>query len=115
MCFNNETWSVARVFTNIQNSADIIINTFSSDEVVAQTTCFVKWDNNNHHCHILNVDGSCLGSPARAGYGGIIRNNAGGFVSAFSGFLPGTICVLLAELTAILKGRGVHGYELHCN
>jgi len=48
--------------------------------------------------------GSCLGSPVRAGYGGIIRNNAGGFISAFSGFLPGTVCVLLAELTAILKG-----------
>ena len=63
-----------------------------------------RWNNNNHHCHVLNVDGSCLGSPIRAGFGGLIRNRAGYFLSGFSGYLPSSNCILLAGLTTIFKG-----------
>jgi ribonuclease HI len=45
-----------------------------------------------------------LGSPARAGFGGLIRNNAGLFISGFSGYLPNSNCILQAELSAILAG-----------
>jgi len=64
----------------------------------------VRWNNNNHQCHILNVDGSCLGTPIRTGFGGLIRNSACFFLSGFSGYLPNSSCILLAELTTIYKG-----------
>ncbi|XP_024634605.1 uncharacterized protein [Medicago truncatula] len=64
----------------------------------------VKWNQNNNHCHILNVDGSCLGTPIRAGFGGIIRNNVGAYLSGFSGFIPESTDILLAELTALHQG-----------
>ncbi len=37
----------------------------------------IKWNTSNHYMAILNVDGSCLGSLIRAGYGGILKNYAG--------------------------------------
>ena len=104
MCFNNETWSIARLCITIQNSADDITRTFLTDGAGSHSDRLVRWNSSNHPCHILNVDESCLGSPVRAGFGGLLQNNAGLFISGFSDFLPNTTCVLLAELTAILKG-----------
>ncbi|XP_024636248.1 uncharacterized protein [Medicago truncatula] len=46
---------------------------------------FIKWNNNNFSSVILNVDGSCLGSPIRAGFGGVLRNYASFYLSGFSG------------------------------
>lgn len=103
-CFNNETWSTTRLCFNIQNSADTIKKSFQSDSDLATSDRLVRWNNNNHLGHVLNVDGSCLGSPIRAGFRGLIRNSAGFFLSGFSGFLPDSQCILLAELTAIHKG-----------
>ncbi|PNY07026.1 ribonuclease H, partial [Trifolium pratense] len=50
---------------------------------------------------ILNVDGSCLGSPVRVGFGGIIRNDSGYYLS---GFIQGSLDILHAELLAIYQG-----------
>jgi ribonuclease HI len=50
------------------------------------------------------VDGSCHDSPIRSGFGGILRNNAGFFLSAFSGFIPGSDDIIHAELSAIYHG-----------
>jgi len=47
----------------------------------------VKWNNNNHSFVILNVDGSCLGSPTRDGYGEVLRNYASFYLSRFSGYI----------------------------
>ena len=57
-----------------------------------------------HQPYILNVDGSCIGTPPRTGYGGVLRNSAGFFISGFSGFIPNSTDILLAELTAIHQG-----------
>ncbi|MCI35860.1 RNA-directed DNA polymerase (Reverse transcriptase), partial [Trifolium medium] len=65
---------------------------------------FIKWNNNNFSCTILNVDRSCLGSPARAGFGGIIRNTFGYYLTGFSGYIQGSSDILYAELYAIYKG-----------
>jgi len=62
------------------------------------------WNNNNYDCNILNVDGSCLGTPPRAGFGGLIRNSSGYYISGFTGFLPASSDILQAELTAIYFG-----------
>lgn len=64
----------------------------------------VKWNSNNHHCHILNVDGSCLRTPICAGFGGVIRKSASLYLSGFSGFIADSTDILLAELSAIHRG-----------
>jgi len=71
---------------------------------VASIELFIKWNNNNYPCAILNVDGSCLGSPIQAGFGGVIRNNDGFFLSGFSGAILDSSDILLAELLAIYHG-----------
>jgi len=53
---------------------------------------------------ILNVDGSCLGTPIRAGFGGVIRNNHGFYLSGFTRRISNSNDILLAELTAIHRG-----------
>jgi len=107
MCLNNETWSLFRIINNINNSTDAIIKSFQNNESVAQQDRFVRWNCHNHSCTILNVDGSCLGSPVRAGFGGIIQNCHGFYLAGFSGHISNSDDILLAELTAIYHGLQV--------
>jgi hypothetical protein len=103
MCINNDTWPLTRLSCNIHNSAETNQQAFQT----APTACsdrWISWNSSNFNCHILNVDGSCLGTPLRAGYGGLIRNNAELFLNGFSGHIQDSTCILLAELTAIHKG-----------
>ncbi|XP_024634474.2 uncharacterized protein [Medicago truncatula] len=73
--------------------------------VTAQSSqTLVRWNNSNFSGVVLNVDGSCLGAPIRAGYRGILRNSVGFFLQGFSGFIEATTDILFAELTAIHKG-----------
>jgi ribonuclease HI len=81
----------------------MIENTFHSAFVIHPDR-MVRWNINNYNCFVLNVDGSCLGTPMRAGYGGIIRNSAGFFLPGFFGFLATTSDILFAELTVIHRG-----------
>ena len=53
---------------------------------------------------ILNVDGSCLGSSLRAGYGGLLRNYGGYHLSGFSSYIHNSTNILYAELFAIYQG-----------
>lgn len=100
MCLNNETWSLFRITNNIQNSADRNIKSFQRSGRIPQPERFVKWNCHNHLGTILNADGSCLGTPIRAGFGGIIRNTHGFFLAGFSGHISNSTDILLAELTA---------------
>jgi len=45
----------------------------------------IKWNKDNHSS-ILNIDGSCLDSPIRTGYGSVLRNKIGFYLSRFSGY-----------------------------
>ncbi|MCI13385.1 S-like ribonuclease, partial [Trifolium medium] len=65
---------------------------------------FIKWNNNNYRCIILNVDGSCIGSPIRAGFRGLTRNNSGYYLSGYYGIIHGSSDIKLAELYAIYQG-----------
>ncbi|XP_024633938.1 uncharacterized protein [Medicago truncatula] len=53
---------------------------------------------------ILNVDDSCLGTPLRADFGGVIRNHAGIYLSGFSEYIPNSSDILYVELYAIYQG-----------
>jgi hypothetical protein len=50
------------------------------------------------------VDGSCLSSPIRSDFGGIIKNTFEHYLASFSSFIPETYEILLVELYAIYKG-----------
>lgn len=64
----------------------------------------VHWNNKDHACSILNVDGSCFGDPIRTVFGGVIRNFIGGYVAGFSGFINSPNDILFSELTALHRG-----------
>jgi len=104
MCLNNETWSLFRITNNIHNYTGDIIKSLQQSERIVQPERLVKWNCQNHFGAILNVDGSCLGSPIRAGFGGIIRNSHGFYLSGFSGHISISNDSHLAELTAIYHG-----------
>jgi len=104
MCLNNEEWSLTRLAFNVNNSIDVIRTSFPRASPAAIRDNVVKWNCSNHDCYILNVDGSCLGNPQRCGFGGLLRNNAGFFISGFSGYIAISTDILLAELFAIFHG-----------
>ncbi|XP_019447242.1 PREDICTED: uncharacterized protein LOC109350462 [Lupinus angustifolius] len=54
-------------------------------------------------CVKINVDGSCFGNLGRSRFGGLIRNNAGEWISSFTGFY-GFSTNLHVELLAIFHG-----------
>jgi ribonuclease HI len=103
MCINNEQMPIHRVAANIRNATDSILYAFPTLQP-SHLEQYCRWNNNNFDCTILNVDGSCLGSPTRAGFGGLIRNSAGFYLAGFSGFIPSSSDILQAELSAIYFG-----------
>ena len=104
MCFSSEVWSLHRISFNIQDTVNVIRTSFYLFPVSVAEDRVVKWNCFNHSCYILNVDGSCLGDPQRTGFGDLIRNNAGFFISGFSGHIDHSDDILFAELHAILTG-----------
>lgn len=103
MCINNEQMPIQRVTANIRNATDSIMQAFPSHQF-DHLERYIRWNNHNFDCNILNVDGSCLGTPIRAGFGGLIRNSDGYYLTCFSGFIPSSSDILQAELTAIHTG-----------
>jgi ribonuclease HI len=107
LCLSNETITLPRLAFQINASVDDINLCFNSTTTGPASDRYVRWNSNNFSCAIINVDGSCIGSPARAGFGGLIRNGGGLYLTGFSGFIPHTTDILLAELTAILHGISI--------
>jgi hypothetical protein len=83
MCLNNETWSMTRICNNIHSSTDAIRSSFQRYGNASPPDRLI-----NHPRSILNVDVCCLGTPTRAGFGGVLRNSAGFYLSGFSSFIP---------------------------
>lgn len=65
--------------------------------------CLVKDSLNGTIVIILNIDGSCLDLPVRAGYGRIIRNSVGYYLLGFLGYIQESFDTLYAELFAIYQ------------
>jgi ribonuclease HI len=104
MCFNNETWSVYRLSIIINSTAEVISRCLHNNTSTSSPARLVRWNNDDHVCSILNVDGSCIGDPIRTGFGGVIRNYSGIYLSGFSGFINSPNDILFAELTALFQG-----------
>ena len=104
MCLGGETWSLQCLNYNIKNSIETIVLSFSPSVSVATTNRYIRWNNNNYSGAILNVVGSCHDNPIRIGFGGVLRNETSLFLAGFSGFIPSSDDILLAELSAIYHG-----------
>ncbi|XP_024628798.1 uncharacterized protein [Medicago truncatula] len=104
ICLNDEAIPLHRLTLHIYNAIKDIKICFCKPAPTAPSVRHIKWNNGNFACTILNVDGSCIGTPARTGFDGLIHNSAGFYLIGFSGFLPPTADILEAELTAILHG-----------
>lgn len=102
-CFNNEVIPLPRLLLSILNLTEIMKICFKPMNADTYTTRQISWYQENRQGIILNVDGSSLGNPRRAGFGGLFRNPDGGWISGFSGFI-GHSEVLKVELLGIYHG-----------
>jgi len=103
---------------NIHSMVDSFNLFFKNNSQIDQVDRFIRWNNDNYSCVILNVDGSCMGTSVRADFGGIIRNSAGYCLSGFSGCINVSSDILYAELYAINHGlifaKSLNIIELVC-
>lgn len=64
---------------------------------------WIRWEKPSPGWVCLNIDGSALGNPGRAGCGGIIRNDRGDWLGGFSRCIEVTTS-FIAELWALRDG-----------
>jgi len=103
MCLSNDNWPLNHLFFNIQSMVETFKVCFSNNSQGDSSDRFIKWNNNNFSSVILNVDGSCLGSPVRAGYSGVLHNDICFFLLGLFGYIHCTSNILHAELYAIYQ------------
>ena len=87
----------------VLHNAASVLRVLRSAPVTGTDPRWVAWRAPPDGWAALNVDGSSLGNPGRAGAGGVIRNNLGVWCSGFSAHV-GITEILKAELLAILFG-----------
>lgn len=106
MCLNNENWHINRLAYNIHGMVDSFKSCYAPITNVIHNDRFIKWSNGNHIIVLSSMlmHGSCMGTPVRAGFGGVIRNYAGFYLSGFSGYIPDSSDILCVELYAIYQG-----------
>jgi len=104
MCLGSEAWSLHRLICSIKHLIEVITNCFSPTPPITIVNCYVKWNNNNLSCAILNVVGSCHGTPLKTRFRRVLHDNLGLFLVGFSGFLPNSDDIMLTELSAIYHG-----------
>ncbi|GAU18899.1 hypothetical protein TSUD_228890 [Trifolium subterraneum] len=103
MCLGDETWSAVRLSCNIYSMVEDLKNCFPSSTTEETSRC-IKWNFTNFTGVVINTDGSCSGTPARTGFGCIIRNNDGRYITGASGHITNSSDILLAELSGIYHG-----------
>lgn len=104
MCLGGKTWFLHWFICSIQHSIEVITNNFSPTTPVTTVNRFVTWNNNNLSCAILNVDGSCHGTPLITRFEGVLQNNSCFFLAVFFCFLPNSDDIMLDAPSAIYHG-----------
>ncbi|GAU33259.1 hypothetical protein TSUD_333820 [Trifolium subterraneum] len=96
-CVGNASIHSFKVVAEVSKLVALIVSCFPA-WVRTDTPRVCKTD-----CVVLNVDGSCLGDPGRAGFGGLFRKGDGEWIRGSSGYL-GVTNITLAELMAVYHG-----------
>ena len=102
---DNEVWDSYQLLWSIFHLCDSITADHTSKTRVPNIR-MVCWSKPSEGVMKLNVDGSSLGNPGRAGFGGLLRGEDGVWVIGFTRFL-GLLDNLHAELMAIYEGLRV--------
>ncbi|PNX83362.1 ribonuclease H [Trifolium pratense] len=103
VCVSNETIQQFQIVAESHKLATLIDACFHTMTLSDNSPRLISWHPCRTNCMVLNVDGSCLGNPGRAGFGGLIRNGGGEWIVRFSGFL-GIANNTLAELMTLYHG-----------
>jgi ribonuclease HI len=103
VCVGNESIHSFKVVAEVNKLAALIVSCFPARVVTDTRRRWISWHPCKTDCVVLNVDGSCLGDPGRAGFGGLFRYGDGEWISGFSGYL-GIANNTFAELMALYHG-----------
>lgn len=102
-CFGEDKVPLPRLIMLVKSMAGSLEVCFPSQMSLSRQERWIKWHEEGDLALILNVDGSNLGNPGRAGFGGIIRNWDGSWITGFAEFI-GIYDILHVELLAVLHG-----------
>ncbi|KAK7260572.1 hypothetical protein RIF29_26725 [Crotalaria pallida] len=105
-CMANETMTLQHIQASISILLEDMYRGFHTSVHAPVSVCYVSWQHPNDNFIALNVDGSSLGNPGHAGYGGLIRNAQGEWLCGFVGVSNNIHMELLAVL---------HGLQLAWN
>lgn len=110
--FNDTCWPSWLVVNKIKTKLDITLKSYGS-VLHRAAPREVGWYPPSNDTIKVNVDGSSLGNPGRAGYGRLLKNRLGEWICGFSGSC-GFADNLTAEVYAIIHGLDLawnHGYR----
>ena len=100
------------VLRKIHRMFDVCLSVFGVAPP-SQSTIMVSWAHPPPGFVKLNIDGSSLGNPGVAGFGGLIRAEGGVWVLGFSNYIPwaDNLCVELLALRFGLQLAWQHGFR----
>ncbi|KAK7255918.1 hypothetical protein RIF29_29346 [Crotalaria pallida] len=102
-CIVNEVLSITDVVRFAIGMHDDIYRTFGLGSIKTKEVQWISWSLPVIDGVVLNVDGSSIGNPGPAGYGGLIRNRDGEWLCGFAGHF-GISNNIHMELLAIFHG-----------
>ena len=91
---------ITSIFTQLHVSKQAFESPTSHSHRAIREVC---WNKGDEDAMILNVDGSALTNPGKAGFGGLVRNHDGTFQFGFYGSV-GLSNIFHAEIQALLVG-----------
>lgn len=101
--FNQEKFHLQKLISHVHVLFETLQRCFLDHSIEVRQEKWIKWDPMGEASFVLNVDGSSLGNPGRAGICGLIRRANGSWVLGFLGFIS-VSDILHAELLAMLQG-----------
>lgn len=86
-CIAQENISKYQLVRDVSLLANHIALGFGSSRRQPRPPRWVTWHPSREDVAVLNVDGSCIGNPGRAGFSGLLRTTEGEWMIGFYGFL----------------------------
>ncbi|CAN1744334.1 Putative ribonuclease H protein At1g65750, partial [Linum perenne] len=109
LVFHNEHLSAREICCQIRFWIQLYSSSWKALQVsreapgLARQAHLIGWRPAEEGCFSLNSDGSLFRNPSRAAAGGVIRDENGRFVTAFSANI-GACSIMRAELRGIVEG-----------
>ncbi|KAK7269022.1 hypothetical protein RIF29_21737 [Crotalaria pallida] len=102
-CIANQAFTISEVSHLALSMHEDINRCFGEASASSSQLRWVTWNPSCMLGVVLNVDGSVMGNPGAAGFGGLVRTNEGKWLCGFAGHF-GTSNNIHMELLAIYQG-----------